>query len=38
MRFNAAEYDLSEVSAYKKNLLISGIHVKQGRQKNRGKY
>ena len=38
VRFNAAEYDLSEVSAYKKNLLISEIHVKQGTQKNRGKY
>ena len=40
VRYNAEEYDLSEVSAYKNNLLISGLNVrqKQGRQKNRGKY
>ena len=40
VRYKAEEYDLSEVSAHKNNLLISGLHVrqKQGRQKNRGKY
>ena len=38
VRYNAEEFDLSGVSAYKKNLLISGLNVKQGRRKDRGKY
>ena len=38
LRYNAAECDLSGVSAYKKNLLTSGLHLKQDRQKDWGKY
>ena len=37
VKYNTEEYDLSEVSAYKKNLFISGLYVKQGRQKDRGR-
>ena len=37
VRYNTDEYDLSEVSATRKGLLLSGVYVKQGRPKDRGR-
>ena len=37
VRYRSDEYDLSSVSAAKECLLLSGLYVKQGRPRNRGR-
>ena len=37
VRYSAEEYDLASVSASKRRLVLSGVYVKQGRLKDRGR-
>ena len=37
VKYSTDEYDLSAVSATRKGLLLSGVYVKQGRPKDRGR-
>ena len=37
VRYGSEEYDLSAVSANKKNLILSGLYVKRGRPMDRGR-
>ena len=37
VRYSAEEYDLATVSASRQGLILSGLHVKQTRLKNRGR-
>ena len=37
VRYSAEEYDLATVSASRAGLILSGLYVKQGRLKNRGR-
>ena len=37
VKYSAEEYDLDSVSASKRRLLLSGLYVKQGRPKDRGR-
>ena len=37
VKYSAEEYDLAKLSASKKGLLLSGLYVKQGRPKDKGR-
>ena len=37
VKYGSEEYDLSAVSANKKNLILSGLYVKRGRPMDRGR-